>query len=115
MSLDIREGLQQNKVTENEWKTQLKSFFDDKIDTQFLKLEKEIKADENIRDKEIMRNMTENLCKETKSLGLMRISFCLHIMSRSVNNYQMLLGLYPILRVEQNNTEYMVRMLLGEP
>jgi len=68
-----------------------------------------------------MFTLTKNLREETKQLGLMRIGFCLDTMMKSVwydrdkPDYARLTGMFPILKVEQNNTEYMVKMLLGEP
>lgn len=110
-----------NKVTVPEWKIKLKSFFDESINVHFDKIELEVLADETDRSRELMCDMATNLSRETKELGLMRLSFCLDFMMKAVTfetlqkpDYQKYIGMYPILRTEQRNAEYVVRMFLGE-
>ena len=76
------------------------------MDSSFIKLENEIKADESIRDRDIMYELSKNLCKEARTLGLMRIGFCLDTMMKSVwfdrdkPDYVRYSGMYPIMRTE---------------
>lgn len=68
-----------------------------------------------------MVDLVVNLSKETKELGLMKMSFCLDFMNKAVTydtlqkpDYNKYIGSYPILRTETRNSEYVVRMYLGE-
>jgi hypothetical protein len=85
------------------------------------KLEMEIKADASVRSREELHDQALYLSKETKELGLMRMAFCLDFMYKSVSfdrpkpEYEKYIGMFPVLKVEVRNTEYVVRMLLGEP
>ena len=68
-----------------------------------------------------MFDLVKNLCKETRSLGLMRLGFCLDTMMKSVwferqvPDYDRYSSMFPIYMTEKLNCEYCVRMLLGEP
>ena len=86
------------------------------------KIHDEIRADEDLRSRDIMTELTTNLCKESSQLGLQRIGYCLDVMMKSVwferpqpPDYNRFSGMFPILKTEILNTEYVFAMYQDLP
>ena len=121
-SLDQSRGARPGKVSVEEWKMKLKSFFDERIAAEVDKLELEVRADAELMSRDDMFTVATNLQKEVTDLGLMRLGSILHHMAKAVSfetkakpDFAKYRGMFPILLTELRNTTYVVRMFLGEP
>lgn len=120
-SVDQSRGARPGKVSVEEWKLKLKSFFDERIEAEVDKLELEVRADAELMSRDDMFTVATNLQKEVIDLGLMRLGSILHHMARAITfetkakpDFDKYRGMFPILQTELRNTTYVVRMFLGE-
>ena len=107
------------EISPKEWKTKLKSFMDHRLQAEVNKIHDEIKADADLRSREIMVDLVTNLGKEATHAGLLRIGYCLDVMMKSVwfdrpaPDYNRYIAMLPILKTEILNSQYVVAMFLG--